>query len=200
MVVYERVALFELGVACDIFGDTMAAQLGVPWYRLSVCAATPQVMTDAGFPIVVPCGLDAVRTAGTVIVPPTEAPEAVPEAVLDALREASEQGRRLVSLCTGALVLAAAGVLDGTARLAFLALGLTLPGLLLQDSWRFSFFALGHGGHAFLNDTIWTIVLLPALVILRKTGHANVFWFVIAWGATAAAAAASCRSASHCRY
>ena len=95
-----------------------------------------------------------------------------------------------VGLAGGACVLATAAVLSGTARLAFLALGLTLPGLLLQDSWRFSFFALGRGGHAFLNDTVWTVALLPALVILRETGHANVFWFVLAWGASAAVAAA----------
>jgi len=95
-----------------------------------------------------------------------------------------------IGLMTGACVLTAAAVMHGTARLAFLALGLTLPGLLLQDSWRFSFFALGRGGHAFLNDTIWTLVLLPALVLLRITGHANVFWFVFAWGASATVAAA----------
>jgi O-antigen/teichoic acid export membrane protein len=107
--------------------------------------------------------------------------------------------RRAVADCTGtaatvgfvagAFVLVAAMVLDGTTRLAFLALGLTLPGLLLQDSWRFAFFALGRGVHAFLNDTVWTAALLPALVILRLTGHANVFWFVFAWGMAAACGA-----------
>ena len=70
------------------------------------------------------------------------------------------------------------------------ALGLTLPGLLLQDSWRYSFFALGRGSQAFLNDTIWVVTLFPALVLLRATGHADVFWFVFAWGATAAIGAA----------
>ena len=96
----------------------------------------------------------------------------------------------VVGLVMGACVLVAAACsCSGTTRLAFLALGLTLPGLLLQDSWRFAFFALGRGGQAFLNDTIWTVVLLPALVLLRLTGHANVFWFVFAWGAAAAVAA-----------
>jgi O-antigen/teichoic acid export membrane protein len=95
-----------------------------------------------------------------------------------------------VGLFAGAIVLMAAGVLSGTARLAFLALGLTLPGLLLQDSWRYSFFALGRGSQAFLSDTIWTVTLIPALALLKATGHADVFWFVIAWGATAAVAAA----------
>jgi O-antigen/teichoic acid export membrane protein len=96
----------------------------------------------------------------------------------------------LVGLVTGSLVLGAAMLLGGAARPAFLALGLTLPGLLLQDSWRFAFFALGRGGRAFLNDVIWAVVMLPALIMLRRTGHADVFWFVCAWGAAATVAAA----------
>ena len=93
-------------------------------------------------------------------------------------------------LATGACVLAATAVIHGTAGSAFLALGLTLPGLLLQDSWRYSFFALGRGSQAFLNDTVWASVQFPALVLLRVTGHANVFWCVFAWGAAAAVGAA----------
>jgi O-antigen/teichoic acid export membrane protein len=96
----------------------------------------------------------------------------------------------IVGLCAGTCVLAAACLLSGTTRLAFLALGLTLPGLLLQDCWRYSFFALGQGSQAFLNDTVWTVALLPALVVLKKTGHGDVFWFVFAWGAAATVAAA----------
>jgi len=96
----------------------------------------------------------------------------------------------VVGLAVGACVLAVAAVLDGTARAAFMALGLTMPGLLLQDSWRYSFFALGRGSQAFLNDMVWALALLPALVLLRVTGHANVFWFVFAWGTAAAVAAA----------
>jgi O-antigen/teichoic acid export membrane protein len=93
-----------------------------------------------------------------------------------------------VGLVTGTLALAMAWVLSGTIRDAFLALGLTLPGLLLQDSWRYSFFALGRGGQAVLNDLIAGGTLLAALLILRDTGHASVFWFVFAWGATASLA------------
>ncbi len=108
--------------------------------------------------------------------------------------------RRAVARCTGTAiavgivigtcVLAVTTVLSGPTRLAFLALGLTLPGLLLQDSWRFSFFALGRGSQAFLNDTIWTVTLIPTLVLLRATGHRTVFWFVFAWGAAACIGAA----------
>jgi O-antigen/teichoic acid export membrane protein len=95
-----------------------------------------------------------------------------------------------VGLTGGAIILTIAALLSGTVRLAFLALGLTLPALTLQDSWRYSFFALGRGRLAFINDTVWLVVLIPALVLLRKTGHADVFWFVFAWGAAAGVAAA----------
>ena len=96
----------------------------------------------------------------------------------------------LVGLVTGACALAAGLLVGGTTGLAFVALGLTLPGLLLQDSWRYSFFALGRGYHAFINDTVWAVVLIPLLVFLRMSGHANVFWFVLAWGVGAAVGAA----------
>ena len=91
----------------------------------------------------------------------------------------------VVGLVTGLLSLAAAAVLKGTSGAAFLALGLTMPLLMLQDSWRFSFFALGRGVHALVNDTIWAVTLIPALMLLGRTGHADVFWFTFAWGATA---------------
>jgi O-antigen/teichoic acid export membrane protein len=96
-----------------------------------------------------------------------------------------------VGLLAGACVLVATAFLSGTTKAAFFALGLTLPGLLLQDSWRYSFFALGHGRGAFLNDLVWASALVPALLFLRLTGHANVFWYVFAWGAAAAVAAAA---------
>jgi O-antigen/teichoic acid export membrane protein len=95
----------------------------------------------------------------------------------------------VVGMVTGACVLAVAAVLSGTTSAAFLALGLTLPGLMLQDSWRYAFFALGRGSQAFLNDMIWAAVLIPGLVLLRLTGHATVFWCVFVWGASASAAA-----------
>jgi O-antigen/teichoic acid export membrane protein len=96
----------------------------------------------------------------------------------------------LVGLVAGACMLAAATVLSAAVGGAFLALGLTLPGLLLQDSWRYSFFALGRGSKAFVNDAIWALTLLPALAVLRMTGHADVFWLVFAWGVTGNIAAA----------
>jgi O-antigen/teichoic acid export membrane protein len=95
-----------------------------------------------------------------------------------------------VGVVLGVGVLAVAFVVGGTARLAFLALGLTLPGLMLQDSWRYSFFAVGRGSQAFLSDTIWALAMLPGLILIRHTHHQNVFWFVLCWGAAAGVAAA----------
>ena len=95
-----------------------------------------------------------------------------------------------VGLIAGSLVLAVAMVLPEATREAFVALGLTLPGLMLQDSWRFSFFALGRGNQAFLNDVVWAVVLAPTMLILRLVGHMNVFYAVLAWGGSATVAAA----------
>ncbi len=104
---------------------------------------------------------------------------------------ASSSGTALtVGFFIGACVLTAGLLLHGTTRLGFIALGVMLPGLLLQDSWRYAYFALGRGRGACLNDTIWALTMLPALVALHKTGHANVFTFVLAWGAAANVAAA----------
>jgi O-antigen/teichoic acid export membrane protein len=96
----------------------------------------------------------------------------------------------LMGLAAGTCALTAGLLVGGTTGLAFVALGLTLPGLVLQDSWRYAFFALGRGHHAFINDTVWAVVQIPLLVFLKMTGHANVFWFVLAWGIAATVGAA----------
>jgi O-antigen/teichoic acid export membrane protein len=96
----------------------------------------------------------------------------------------------LVGLAGGTCAFAAGSLVGGTTGMAFIALGLTLPGLMLQDSWRYSFFAVGRGHYAFINDTIWAAVQIPALLFLKISGHANVFWFVLAWGGAASVGAA----------
>src|SRR5215467_14303319 len=94
-----------------------------------------------------------------------------------------------VGLVAGACSLTVAMVLHGTPRLAFLALGLVLPGLLLQDSWRYAFFAIGRGSQAFLNDSTWALAMVPGLIYLRMSGHASASDFILVWGAGAAVAA-----------
>jgi transcriptional regulator GlxA family with amidase domain len=109
----DGVTLFELGVASDIFGTDITTDSGYPLYRRYICGAAPSVMTDAGFRMEVPYGLEALEAAQTVVVLPAADPDCLPEAVSRALCLARSRGQRILSLCTGAFLLAAAGLLDG---------------------------------------------------------------------------------------
>jgi AraC family transcriptional regulator, transcriptional activator FtrA len=113
VVVYDGFTAFELGVACEVFGEDRWVPSGVPWYRMFICGDAKKAKADDGFEILVPHGLEALREAGTVIALPTYRPFDVPESVLEALRQAHCRGSRIVSFCGGAFVLAAAGLLDG---------------------------------------------------------------------------------------
>ncbi|MFE9679985.1 hypothetical protein [Streptomyces sp. NPDC006285] len=92
-----------------------------------------------------------------------------------------------VGTVLGAVCLLAGLGLGGRVGPAFTCLGLVLPALLLQDAWRFAFFAAGAGRKAFLNDLLWGVALVPALVVAACVD--TVAAFVLAWGAAAAVAA-----------
>ena len=113
IIVFAGVELTELGAAVDVFGSAVTGPDGGPLYRLSVCGPAPSVMTAAGFAMEVPNGLDVARAADTIVVAPAAVTGQAPAAVLDALRAASDDGKRILSLCTGAFALAEAGLLDG---------------------------------------------------------------------------------------
>ncbi|MER7665876.1 hypothetical protein [Streptomyces sp. NPDC096193] len=87
----------------------------------------------------------------------------------------------------GAVCLVVGVALGGSVGPAFVCLGVMLPGLLLQDAWRYSFFAAGLGRKAFVNDLVWGVALVPALVVAARVG--SVAAFVLAWGASATVAA-----------
>ena len=94
-----------------------------------------------------------------------------------------------VGLIAGAGCVIAGLGLGGSTGAALLGLGLTLPGLLLQDSWRFAFFSAGKGRLAFVNDLTWAVVLVPAMAVMVASGHSSVGWFMLAWGGSACLAA-----------
>jgi O-antigen/teichoic acid export membrane protein len=90
----------------------------------------------------------------------------------------------------GAVSLLVALLTGGALRTAFALLAVALPGLLLQDAWRFSFFTIGRGAQAFWNDLVWAVVLFPGAALLLYLGEASMAAILIVWalaGWTAAA-------------
>ncbi len=112
--VCDQVAAFELGVVSEVFGLDRTAD-GFPGYDFAVCAIEPPPLrTTSGFSIVTPHGIERLRSADLIAIPAWRDPaEPPPEAFLDELRAAVARGARVMSVCTGAFVLAAAGLLDG---------------------------------------------------------------------------------------
>ncbi len=113
IIAFEGVTMFELAAANDIFGTEVTTASGTPLYQVVICGPTASATTDMRFRMEVPHRLDALDSAQTVVVPPPVNPDEVPAEVLDALCRARSRGQRILSLCTGAFVLAAAGILDG---------------------------------------------------------------------------------------
>ena len=114
-VLLDGVHPFELGVISEVFGYDRSDD-GLPVYDFAaVSAEGPVLPTHAGFTISTPYGLERLEEADLIAVPtagsyPTRD---YPEELLDALRRAVDRGARVLSVCTGAFVLGAAGLLDG---------------------------------------------------------------------------------------
>ncbi|MDQ7906279.1 helix-turn-helix domain-containing protein [Phytohabitans sp. ZYX-F-186] len=108
----DKVVPFDLSTPIEVFTRTRLPD-GRPAYRVRVCGAAAEV--DAGaFTLRPPWGLDALASADTIILPGCTDPAApIPGEVLDALRAAAADGTRIASICAGAFILAATGLLDG---------------------------------------------------------------------------------------
>jgi transcriptional regulator GlxA family with amidase domain len=119
VVVLDRFTPFELGVICEVFG-TDRSDDGLPPYDFAVVAGEPGPLRSAnGFAIETPHGLDRLEQADLVAVTAManaridSAPVDYPEPLLEALRRCVARGAMVLSVCNGAFVLGAAGLLDG---------------------------------------------------------------------------------------
>lgn len=112
-VALEEVHPFELGVACEVFGLDRSDD-GLPVYDFALASDQPGMLrSHAGFSVEVPHGVERLAEADLVIAVATGVRDEYPEPLLDALRAAVERGARVLSICNGAFLLGAAGLLDG---------------------------------------------------------------------------------------
>ena len=117
-VVLNGVEPFELGVVCEVFG-TDRSDDGLPVYDFAVVAGEPgPLRTSHGFTLSTPHGLDRLAAADLIAVPALNGPRVthplqLPAPLLAELRRGVDRGARVLSICTGAFVLGAAGLLDG---------------------------------------------------------------------------------------
>lgn len=114
VLIFGGAPIFESSIPLSVFGvDRQDA--GVPRYRLLVCAGEEgPLATTGGLTLSAPYGLEALARAGTIVVPAWRSiSQPPPVEAITALRKAHHEGARIIGLCTGAFVLAAAGLLDG---------------------------------------------------------------------------------------
>ena len=110
---YDGMGTFEFGIVTEIFG-LLRPELGVDWYRFEVCTVERgPVRATGGVFLQARQGLRALGKAGTIVIPGWHADQQPPAGLLRALRGAHTDGARVVSICSGVFVLAAAGLLDG---------------------------------------------------------------------------------------
>ncbi|MGQ1838242.1 helix-turn-helix domain-containing protein [Kocuria turfanensis] len=113
VIVFDEVSPFELGVACEAWAIDRSGD-GLPVMDFAVCSPDGRpVRTIAGFDVAVQHGLDRVAAADLVVLPAISRERDVPAGVIHALRAAHDRGARILSICSGAFVLGAAGLLDG---------------------------------------------------------------------------------------
>ena len=116
--VLDGLAPFEFGVVCEVFGIDRSAD-GVPNFDFRVCGpvAGRPVRTSVGASVVPDHDLSGLAGADLVAVPAIHDPGTAgyPDAALAALRSAADAGAIILTVCSGAFVAGAAGLLDGRA-------------------------------------------------------------------------------------
>jgi transcriptional regulator GlxA family with amidase domain len=111
--VLDGLAVFEFGVICEVFGIDRSAD-GVPNFDFKICGleAGQSLRTSVGASLTPDHGLDALVGADLVAIPAITGPE-YPQEALDAIRAAADAGSIILTVCSGAFVAGAAGLLDG---------------------------------------------------------------------------------------
>ncbi|RCW27650.1 AraC family transcriptional regulator with amidase-like domain [Ciceribacter lividus] len=111
--VYDGLCTFEFGIVTEIFGLSRP-EMGPGWYRFATCAVDEGPMrAHGGLTVTADGGIDRLDEADIIVVPGWRGVDMpVPDGLLRQLRAAHARGARLVSLCSGAFVLAATGLLD----------------------------------------------------------------------------------------
>jgi AraC family transcriptional activator FtrA len=112
VLLYDQLCSFEFGCAVEIFG-LPRPEFGDRWYQFVTCAAEPGPMRAVGgMAVTAEAGLSVLASAGTVIIPGWKGADVLPSAeLITALRAAHSAGARIVTICSGVFVLAAAGIL-----------------------------------------------------------------------------------------
>jgi AraC family transcriptional activator FtrA len=111
---YDGLCAFEFACTAEIFG-LPRPELGAGWYRFETCSlGGRQISGQYGYRMSVDGGLERLGRAGTIMIPGWQGVDVpVPKPTVNALQRAYSRGARLLSICSGSFVLAAAGLLDG---------------------------------------------------------------------------------------
>ncbi len=114
LLAYECLCTFEFGIAVEAFGRADEL-LGKPLYDLEVASVEEGTFgAQGGVRLVVDGGLELLENAGTIVIPGWRSiDEPATERLIETLQKAHARGTRIVSICAGSFVLAAAGLLDG---------------------------------------------------------------------------------------
>ncbi|HHG8774121.1 TPA: transcriptional regulator FtrA [Raoultella planticola] len=111
---YDGLCTFEFGIAVEVFG-LLRPEMGERWYRFAVAAVDKgELRATGGIRLVTDGGMDLLGEADTIVVPGWRGIDSpVPAALCAALTAAHARGCRIISICSGVFVLAAAGLLNG---------------------------------------------------------------------------------------